>query len=171
MKLRLTRRHVLAAMGAVAAAGALGVGATAWRWWDAPAGEGLQRLSVDEHDFVQALAEAWWPAGGEPALSGADAQLGRWMDDVVGAMTHEAGSELKILLQLYDESTLATRLRPFRRLPLETRIEVVRGWLDADLWLWRNGIQALLVLIGVGWTTHPEVVGYLRPHYRCGYGR
>jgi hypothetical protein len=171
MTTRLTRRHVLAAMGAVAAAGAVGAGTTAWRWWDAPAGDGLKALSRDEHDFVQALAEAWMPRGGEPELSGADAELGRWMDDVVDGMPAPSGRELKVLLQLYDESTIPTRLRPFRALSLEARTDVLRGWLASDVWLWRNGTQAMLVLMGVGWTTHPEVVTLLRPHFRCAYGR
>jgi hypothetical protein len=168
---RLSRRHVLAAMGAVATAGALGAGVKAWTWWDTDPGAGLEALSTDEHDFVQALAEAWMPPGGEPALSGADAGLGRWMDDLVAAMSDASANELKILLQLFDEATIPSRLRPFRKLPLDTRIEVLRQWMTADLWLWRNGISALLVLIGIGWTTHPEVVGLMRPHFRCAYGR
>ncbi len=168
--MKITRRHVLAAMAGVPVAGGLGAGALAWRWWDRPPGQGLAALSQDEHDFVQAVAEAWMPPGGEPALSGADAQLGRYFDDVVAAMEPAGARELKLLLQALDDLTLPTRLAPFRSLPLDTRTEVLRGWLHHDQWLLRNAATALVVLVGVGWTIHPEVVGVLRPHFRCAFG-
>ncbi len=166
----ITRRQVLIATGAVAVAGAL-AGATAWRWYDRPPGEGLLALSPDEHDFVQALGEAWMPSGGTPALSGADAALGHFLDEVVAGMEGATGKEFKVLLQALDDLTLLTRLRPFRFLELDARIEVLDGWLHSDLPLLRAGIQGVLTLIAVGWTTHPEVVPYLQPHFRCGYGR
>ena len=82
----LSRRHVLAATTAVGVAGGLGVGTAAWRWWERPPGEGLQSLADDEYAFVQALAEAWMPAGGTPELSGADAALGNFIDGLISAM-------------------------------------------------------------------------------------
>lgn len=166
-----TRRMVLAATAAVATAGALGVGTTAFRWWDRAPGAGLQALSDDEHAFVQAVAEAWMPAGGEPELSGADAELGAFFDEVVAGMERATGRELKLLLQLLDDLTVPTRLAAFRNLPLADRIEVLHGWLHSDLAPLRAGTQAVLVLIGVGWTTHPQVVGAIQPLFRCGYGR
>ena len=45
------------------------------------------------------------------------------------------------------------------------------GWLHSDLWLLRNAVQATLVLLGTGYTTHPSVVGVLQPWFACGYGR
>lgn len=167
----LTRRHVLAALAGVPVAGALGVGTLAFRWWDRPPGAGLQRLSPDEHDFAQAMAEAWMPPGGEPALSGADAELGRFLDEVVAGMEPAMAREFKLLLQALDDLTVPTRLSAFRHLDLPTRIEVLDGWLHHDQWLLRNATQAVLVLLGTGWTTHPEVVVHLRPYFRCGYGR
>ena len=158
-------------MAGVPVAGGLAAGTTAWRWWDRPAADGLLALSSDEHDFTQALAEAWMPAGGDPPLSGADAQLGRFLDQVVDGMPPAGGRELKLLLQALDDLTLPTRLSPFRGLPLEVRQAILHGWLHHDQWLLRNAATALLVLIGVGWTIHPEVVGILRPHFRCAFGR
>src|SRR5262249_29739543 len=65
-RVRITRRQVLAAAAALPAAGGLAAAGLAWRWWDRPPGEGLKVLSAREHDFVQALAEAWLPPGGDP---------------------------------------------------------------------------------------------------------
>jgi hypothetical protein len=168
---KITRRHVLAAMAAVPAAGALGVGGLAWRWWDRPPGAGLKRLSQDEHDFVVAIAEAWFPGGGEPALSGADADLGAFFDDVLDGMQPATATELKLLLQALDDLTLPTRFAPFRTLSLDDRIEVLGAWMGSDQWLLRNAVQATLVLVGTGYTTHPAVVETLRPWFACGYGR
>jgi hypothetical protein len=169
--MKITRRHVLAAMAAVPAVGAAAAGGLALRWWDRPPGEGLRRLSVDEHDFVVALAEAWLPAGGTPALSGADAELGRFLDEVIDGMAPETGTQLKLLLQALDDLPRLTRLSAFRHLPLADRTDVLRSWMHTDQWLLRNGVQALLVLMGTGYTTHPEVVETLRPWFACGYGR
>lgn len=172
MTRRITRRHVLAAMGAVPVVGALGAGATAWQWWDRPPGDGLLSLSSDEHAFVQALAEAWLPPGGEPAISGAEARLGDFFDDVVAAMSDEQAVELKLLLQLLDDLPRATHWgRPFRALELEARIAQLDGWVHHDQWLLRNAAVAVLALIGGGYTTHPDVLPMLSPWFKCAYGR
>jgi hypothetical protein len=168
---KITRRQVLAALAGVPVAGGLGVGGTAWRWWDRPAGAGLKRLSADEHDLAQALGEAWMPPGGDPPLSAAEAGVGAFLDEVVDGMEPAMGRQLKLLLQALDDLTLPTHLSAFRHLPLETRTEVLDGWLNGDVWLLRNGVQALLILLGTGYTTHPEVVARLRPYFPCGYGR
>lgn len=166
-----TRRMVLAATGAVAVAGALGVGTTAMRWWDRAPGAGRKVLSDDEYGFAQAVAEAWLPPGGDPPISGAEADLGSFLDDVVAGMEPATARELKLLLQVLDDLSVPTRLSAFRNLSLDDRIETLRGWLHSDQPLLRAGVQAVMVLLGVGWTTHPEVVGRLQPYYRCGYGR
>jgi hypothetical protein len=167
-----TRRQVLAALAAVPVAGALGAAATGYSWYDRPPGEGLAALSDDEHAFVQGLAEAWMPRGGNPALSGADAELGRFLDGILAAMRAEQRTELKLLLQLLDDLPRATHLgRPYRALSLDERIGQLRAWMQSDQWLLRNAVQAVLALLSGGYTTHPDVVGHLRPHFRCAFGR
>lgn len=169
--MELTRRHVIAAMAGVPVVGVLSTGAVAWTWWDRPPGEGLQALSDDEYQIVQALAEAWMPAGGDPALSGADANLGAFFDDLVAGMAGSSGKELKVLLHIVDNLARPTHVQAFRNLPLETRTELIRAWMESPVELVRLAITAVLVLMAMGWTTHPEVVGFFRPMFRCGYGR
>ncbi|MCB9699355.1 MAG: hypothetical protein H6738_21415 [Alphaproteobacteria bacterium] len=169
--MKITRRHVLAVLAGVPVAGGLGVGSLAWRWWDRPAAEGLKRLSVDEHDFAQALGEAWMPRGGTPELSAADARVGVFLDEVVDGMEPDMGLQIKVLLQALDDLTVPTHLSAFRHLPLEARTEVLGGWLNSDLWPLRNGVQALLILLGTGFTTHPDMVEHLRDYFPCGFGR
>ncbi len=169
--MKITRRHILAAAAAVPVVGGLAAGGTAWQWWNRPAKSGLKALSEEEHAFVQSMAEAWMPPGGVPALSGAEAELGNFFDDCVDAMTDQTGKELKLLLHALDALTLPTHLAHFQTLPLATRSAVLAGWMDSPVYLIRDGVAGVMVLMGVGWTTHPDVVPLFRPLYRCGYGR
>lgn len=128
-------------------------------------------LSEDEHEFVQKLAEAWMPRGGEPALSGADAQLGDFIDQTLQPMPPVTQKLLKLLMQALDDSTLPTHMAPYRRLWIKDRQRVLRGWIHHENRYVRLAMQALLVLIAIGWTTHPDVVKVLEPSMRCTYGR
>jgi len=171
----VTRRQLVTLAAAVPVAGgllAVGAGGTvAWQWWDRPAGEGLQRLASDEHAFAQAVAEAWMPHGGDPPISGAEAELGHFLDGILAGMPPGQANELKLLLQALDDLPRLTHFAPYRSLDLDTRIAVLDGWLHSDQWLLRNGILGLLSLIGTGYTTHPEVLEHVRPLFRCAYGR
>lgn len=167
---RPTRRQILAAMAAIPAASALCAGGLAARWWDRPAGEGLQSLSAREHAFVQAVAEAWMPPGGTPAVSGAEASLGNFVDAVAAAMPEGGARELKLLLAALDDLTWPTHGGSFRTLDLETRTAVLASWLAHDQWLMRNAVTAVLVLVAEGYTLHPDVLPLLRPHFRCAFG-
>ena len=169
--MELSRRHVLAAMAAVPVVGALGATGVAWTWWDRPAGQGLRALSDDEYSIVQALAEAWMPRGGEPELSGADADLGAFFDDLIGGMESNSATELKMLLHILDNLARPTHVRPFRSLPLAARTTLVQEWMDSPVELVRLAITAVIVLLSMGWTTHPDVVPFFSPYFRCGYGR
>jgi hypothetical protein len=168
---KITRRHVLATTAAVAAAGALGVGATALRWWDRTPAEGLKVLSPDEHAFIQAVAEAWMPRGGVPELSGADAGVGNFLDQTLLSMNPMNRKLLKLLMQFLDDSTLPTEFSAYRHLPRKRRQQILKGWMHSDNHLLRSAVQGLCVLLSIGWTTHPEVAAVLRPSMRCWYGR
>lgn len=166
----ITRRHVLAALSATAVVSALGAGGVAWSWWDRPPGVGLHALSEDEHAFVVALAEAWMPPGGEPALSGAEAGLGHFMDELVAAMSPAQGKELKLLINLLDDFTVPRRMARFAALDLDTRIAVLAGWLGSDNHFLRSGVQALVALLASGYTMHPSIAARVNEWYLCGYG-
>jgi hypothetical protein len=166
----ITRRHVLAAMAGLAAASAVGVGATAWRWWDQPPGEGNRVLSAEEHGFVQALAEAWMPPGGEPAISGAEARMGDFLDGVVGGMAAQQGRLFRVLLHLLDEETLVTDASRFQHLSLDRRQEVLASWLASPWFAQRQAVSAVMALLSFGYTEHPAVAPLLKPLFTCGFG-
>lgn len=168
--MKLTRRHVLTALAAMPVLGAMGAGGLYLRWWDKPHGDGLLALSTDEYAFVQSIAEAWMPPGGTPALSGADADLGRFVDGLVANMPHPEKGLMKLLLQALDDATVPTHLSSFRALPLDTRTGVVKGWLTSSLVEERTVVRTLLLLIAEGWIMHPDVLASMRGEFPCGYG-
>jgi hypothetical protein len=169
--MKLTRRHVLATAAAVPAAAALGGLALGARWWDRPPGAGLAALSADEHAFVDALAEAWMPAGGTPALSGAEARLADFFDDVLAHVDATNRALLKVLLQALDDLPFVTHGAAFRDLGLADRDAVLRGWLTTDQSLLRNGVTGVVALLALGWADHPDVAAWLSPMFPCGVGR
>lgn len=167
----ITRRQVLAATAALGGAAAVGAGTTAVRWWDRPPGKDLETLSDAEHAFVQSVGEAWMPPGGEPAISGAEARVGDFIDDVLVTMPAEQRRLLKLLIHALDERTVPLHLSRYVNLDLATRTEVLSGWLDSSIFLERQAVSALLVLIAMGYTSHPEVAKHFSPMFGCGFAR
>lgn len=168
--MQITRRHVLAATGALGVASSLTAGGVLLSWWDRPPGQGLTALSPEEWTFVQALAEAWMPPGGTPAISGAEARVGDFLDGVVQNMAETQGKLFRVLVRLLDHATLPTRGARFSSLDLETRTSVLAGWVNAPTYLQRQAISSVLVLVAFGYMQHPEVAPAFRHLYRCGYG-
>lgn len=166
----LSRRHVLATLALVPVAGALGIGGLAWRWWDRPPGAELLALSERELWAAEALAEAWMPPGGEPELSGREAKLGHFLDGLLDRADPTTRRLLKLLLQVLDDATLPSHGQLFRSLPLEDRVQVLRGWLRSDVALWRGAVQGLVLLLSLGWTNHPVVATQLQRLFPCGNG-
>ena len=128
------------------------------------------RVNEIKFAFVDALAEAWMPPGGTPALSGSEAGLGAFMDDLIAAMPESQGNELKLLINLLDDFTVPRRLARFSSLSLDTRIEVLGGWLDTPNHFLRSGVTALVALLASGYTMHPAISAQVNEWYRCGYG-
>lgn len=167
----ITRRQVLAASAAVGGAAVVGAGATGLRWWDRPPGHDLKVLSAEEYALVQAVGEAWMPPGGEPAISGAEARVGDFFDDVLVTMPAEQRRLLKLLLHALDERTIPMHFSRFVNLDLATRTEVLGGWMDSSIYLERQAVGALLVLLAMGYTVHPEVSSFFSPMFGCGFSR
>lgn len=168
--MRITRRSLLAAGAAMTAASAVGLGAHGWSWYDRPPAAGLSAISQEEHDFITAVAEAWMPPGGVPAISGAEAKLGDYMDAVVASMAAEQGRLFRLLFHALDEETILSHGARFHRLDLEERTRVLAAWTSSPWFLQRQAIGALMALLSFGYTEHPEVAPMLRPMFRCGFG-
>ncbi len=163
-----TRRQLLAAVGAFAAASAVGLTSLGLRWYDQPAQAGYTRLSEDEAAFLRAFAEGLFPAGGEPSLGGGEAQLDHFVDGVLEHMPAFQQQGLKLLFHAIDALALTTEARTFVALTPQRRSAIVLEWLQHPIAEVRGGVQSIALLLGMGYTTHPEAVQTFSSLTRCG---
>lgn len=170
--MHLSRRSLLAGTAAAAAVGAAAGGAAVYRqWWDQPAAQGFRELSEEEAAFIRAFAGAVFPPGEVVALDGGAAGLDHFLDDVLHHGPAEVGRLLRLLLHALDS---APRLRldaAFVAQDLAQRQATVHGWLYSPLAEIRSATQALVVLIGMGYTTTAPLSALLSPMHGCGYSR
>lgn len=152
------------------AAGALG-GGTLASWWDQEPSEGLRVLSEEEVEMLDALAEAIFPSGGDPAIGGREAACGRFTDRVLSGMAPTQANLVRLSLHALDPLTLPTHGARFHTLPTVTATEVVRSWLSSDLAELRGVVQSFYIFLGTAWTTHPQVAPRIQRLSNCGYGR
>jgi len=165
-----TRRKLLAAAAALTAAGAAGVGATAWRWWDQPVHAGWSFLSADEVAFLEAMADALFPPGGTPPLAGADADLARFFDGCIQAWEPTQRKLIRLLLHALDTWTWPAHQAPFSALGIEDRQAVIQGWIGHPLAEIRGAAVSVILFLGMGYTIHPDTADTFAPLYGCRYG-
>lgn len=166
----LTRRHVLAGAAAIAAAGSLSVGVVAARWWDQPASAPLAHLSIEEVAFLDALADAVFPEGGTPALSGRQAHVSRYVDAVLIGMVPMQRELLRLGLHALDALAVAETGAFYSALDPGRAASVLRGWLAAGDPNLRGLAQSMYIFVGMAYLAHPDVAPVLAPQFRCGFG-
>jgi hypothetical protein len=154
-------------MAALAAASTVGVGL---QWWNQPAGEGYRQLSVEEALFLDALAEAAFPTGGEPALGGGKAGVSWYMDAVLVAMEPFQADLLKLSFHALNAATLPTHGAHFTALSPKEASIVLENWLASPIPELRGTATSVYLFIGMAYTSHPDVAPLLSRHFRCGYG-
>jgi hypothetical protein len=167
----ITRRHLLAASAAIAAAAATCTGGIGLRWWDAAPGVERVNLADEEAALVRALSGAAFPAGAVIGLSGADADLDRFFDAMLSGMPKLTGDLLKLLAQALDHLPLATRGARFTALSLPDQQAQLEAWLSSDQAELRSAVQSIVILLAMGYTTHPEIAPMMSAWHGCGYGR
>ncbi len=166
-----SRRKVLLAGAAAATALAATAGTLAVRWWDRPAGIGYRWLSDAEGAFVVAFAEALFPAGGVPALGGGEAELDLWLDASLDGLPEDKARALKLLLGVLDDWPRLGDGGSFVTRSPQVRAQLVRGWVTSPRPEVRGAALSVALLLGCGYTTHPEAVSVFAGWHRCGYGR
>lgn len=166
----ISRRHLLALGAATAAAGALGVGGTLVRWWDRSPTEPFQALSASEARFVRAWAGAAFPPGPTLATDGATAGLDHFFDTTLTHLPDTQRKLLKLLLNALDTGVIALAGSRFTHLEPAAARRAYHHLFDHDLAELRGAAQSLTVLLGMGYTTHPDVAPAMARWHRCGYG-
>ena len=168
--MKLSRRQMLAmiaAAGAVSMAGAVTVGA---QWWDQGPDAPWAALAEEEATVVRAVAGAAFPSGRTIALHGKDAELDRFFDALLQAVPATQRKLLKLLLHALDAGALATSGARLGGLSETEQRAFVMGLLNHPIAEVRGAVQGLVVLLGMGYTTHPAVAPVMSTWHRCGYG-
>ena len=167
----ITRRHLLAAATATAAAAAVCAGGIGASWWDTDPGTGFDNLSATEATFVRSISAAAFPAGQMIDLSGGDADLDHFFDEMISGMPSLTGDLLKLLVNALEHLTVPTHGARFTLLPLDARQAALDGWLSSGQAEVRGAVQSLVIMLAMGYTTHPDVAPTMASWHRCGYGR
>ena len=165
----LTRRHALAAAALVAAGAAAGVGGVAWRWYDQPATAPFAHLSADEVAILDAIAEACFPRGGEPALGGAEAHVARYFDGVLGGLAEAQRTLLKLGLHALDALALPTHGGRLSELAVPDASDALAGWLAHPRHEVRGVAQSVTLFVSMAYFAHPAVRGSVSGSFRCGF--
>ena len=147
------------------------MGGTAWSWWNTPADAPYAWLSCEEAAFLVALARALYPPGGTPALGGDEASVERFVDEVLGVMPRFQRQGLKLLIHALDNAAYLYDFKAFRCLPPERAEALVWAWLDGPIAEQRGAVQSLALLVGMAYSTHPQVAPHFSRWTGCGYGR
>jgi hypothetical protein len=165
-----TRRQVLALLSAGGIAAGLLAGGVLGSWWNQPADAPFARLEEEEAAVLRIIAGAAFPGGATVALDGAEAGLDRFFDELLGGLPEIQGQLLRLLLHALDSAAIAdagARLRDLE--PAQART-FVTSLLSSDIAELRGAVTGLVILLGMGYTVHPQVSPYLSQFHRCGYG-
>lgn len=167
--LPISRRTLLAMLGATAAAVGLGGAVTAARWWDAAPDAPFAQLSAEEAAVVRAWAQAAFPGGESASLEGGDARLDRYFDALLGALPPTQAKLMKVLLHAIEAGSLLLGGGRFTRLEEPEARAVFHSLVGHELAEVRGAVLGLTTLLGAGYTTHPDVAPQLARLHRCGY--
>lgn len=169
--MKITRRHLLAMSAASAAAVSVCAGGVGMSWWNQPPGAGFAQLSEAEATFLRAFSGAAFPGGDFIALDGQDAELDVFFDVTLSTMPELTANLLKLLMQGLERWTVISTGHVFSHLPRDAQQAQLAAWLGHDVAEVRSAISSLVVLLGMGYTTHPAVAPVMGQWHRCGYGR
>ncbi len=167
----LSRRQALALLAAGPALAALGAGGVLATVWDQAPGPGYRHLSPSEASFVRALGGAAWPATEACPLDGALAELDLFLDASLDSLPELPRKAARAGLHALDALTLPAAGARFRTLDLAQRSTWLTAWLNSDTMALRSAVTSIVLVLGMGYTTHPAAAPAFSRLYRCGYGR
>ncbi|MCA9562278.1 MAG: hypothetical protein KC561_02255 [Myxococcales bacterium] len=138
-------------------------------WWNREPGKDLQSLSTREFELVEAMAEAWFPPGGDPPESGKEMNLAMFVDAQIAGMNNDIARVLKAGLHALQDLTLIEEwtTTPFHRLPLEERQRILTDWEVNPSFPKRSLIRLYKWYIGMGFCEYPGMLERVGVDYRC----
>ena len=169
--MKLTRRHLLGISTLTACAASVCAGGIVTHWWLQPSGKGYLFFSENEAAFLRAFAGALYPPTNAIAFDGSALQLDHYLDQMLELLPETQQRLMRLLVHVLDSWTIPTHLSSFSSLTREERFSVLDGWMFHDRVEIRQATQALLSLIGMGYTSHPDISPFFAKWHACGFGR
>lgn len=121
-----------------------------------------------EAAFLDAAAEATFPADGPIPLSGREADLPAYADGFLEALPRHLRLQVHAMFLLFEQATIffpapgVSGFRRFSSLSLEQRVAVLQGWSHSRLFLRRVVFTALRAVLTMGYLGHPTALRHLR---------
>ena len=165
--MNLSRRQLLALSAATALAG---TGAVVGSWWNPAPNQGFSCLSLEEALFLDAVAEAAFPKGGDPELGGGEAGVSWYVDALLTGMEPLQRNLLRLSLHAFDAETLPLYGSHFRNLPPSSAQAMLKSWMNSEIPEVRNAFSSVYLFVGMAFTSHPQIAERLSPSFRCGFG-
>ena len=166
----LSRRNFLIYSSIAAASASIAAGLHVYQWWDTPAEAPYIHLNKREAQIIQCLAKAAFPSGSTSDLDGEQAQLDRFFDRFLDQLQHQNRTLLKMLIQATDRITFPSHRSYFTDIPTQEQQKIIEGLLGSDQHLIRAAYLSLIAILGMGYSTHPQISEMLSELHRCGYG-
>ena len=145
-------------------------GYSVWRLFlGYPPPRGRYRHVTDrEAAFLDAAAEAIFPAGGAIPLSGRAADLPSYADGFLESIPKQVRLQVRAMFMLFEQATIFFPApgrggrRRFSSLSEEQRVAVLQGWSTSRLFPRRLAFTALRAVLTMGYLGHPVVLRSLR---------
>ena len=128
----------------------------------------LDVMRPREAAFLDAAADAIFPAGGAIPLAGRDAALPSYADGFAKALPAHVRLQVRAMFMLFEQATIffpaPGRLgrRRFSSLAPEQRIAVLHGWATSRLFPRRLAFTALRAVLTMGYLGHPAAMRAVR---------
>lgn len=121
-----------------------------------------------EAAFLDAAADATFPADGAIPLSGREADLPAYADRFLEALPAHVRLQVHAMFLLFEQATILFPapgrggFRRFSSLSLAQRIDVLAGWSRSRFFLRRVAFTALRAVLTMGYLGHPAAMRHLR---------
>ena len=167
----MNRRQLIA----IAALSSLSIGSLVavqvYQWWDVPPEEPYVILNAHEATVVRHICMAMFPAGDQISLDGGDLQIDRFFDQLLFSLGETEQKLIKFFLQTIDKvSYLSENRSRFLDLNTSQKQKFLEDWLQSSNYLLRNALLSVVTLLGMGYTSHPQISPYIAVYHRCGFG-
>lgn len=166
----ISRRHIIALSCATAIATTIGTGSLLISWWKVPPQAPFQRLSTHESKILIAIAQATFPSGDVISMDAKDLNLDRFFDSILFGMPDVQSDLLKLLINAFNRAPHLTLEAQYLDLSLKEQTLFLKGLLEHEQHLLRSAVTSLCILLGMGYTSHPDVSPIFAKYHRCGFG-